>query len=416
MKGLIPILKREYIQRVRSKWFVFGTVLVPALVIGMMVVPIIFESRSQEARRNIALVDETGVLSTLVAPRLEEAGFTVHPVNSGNEEILIQQVSDGEFGGFIVIPPEALTRGLVEYHGESGPGTITGLSIRGIVAQSALEYRLAEAEDRVDYEALFGGGEMDVFLLEGNGGASPEDTPEFMGGFIGAMLLYMVILLYAVAVMRATLEEKTSRVVEILISSVRPSELMLGKILGVGSVGLTQLAVWILFGILSFTLGLPALIAARPGLVDPEFLLQALPGAALSSLFVALFLGGYFIYAALFAAVGAMCSSEEDAQQAQFPVMMLLIPSVMLIPSVIQSPNSTLALVTSMFPFFSPVLMYARAATGAVPAWQIGASLVLLFGGVWVVAWIAGRIYRVGILMQGKRPTLPELWRWVREA
>jgi len=415
MKALIPIIRREYLQRVRSKWFVFGTVLAPLLVIGMMVVPIIFESRNQEARKNIALVDETGVLSDLVTPGLEEAGFTVHPVDSGNEEILIQQVSEGEFGGFIVIPPEALTRGLVEYHGESGPGTITGLSIRGIVAQAALQYRLSGEDDRVDYEALFGGGELNVFLLEGGGGANPEDTPAFLGGFIGGMLLYMTILLYAVAVLRATLEEKTSKIVEILISSVRPSELMLGKILGVGSVGLTQLAVWILFGILSLTLGLPALVAARPDFVDPEFLLQALPGAGLSVLFVALFLGGFFIYAALFAAVGAMCSSEEDAQQAQMPVIMLLVPSVILIMPVIQAPNSTLAVVTSMVPFFSPILLYARVATGAVPAWQIGASLALLFSGVWVVAWVAGRIYRVGILMQGKRPTLPELWRWVRE-
>src|SRR5680860_1412855 len=166
MKGLIPIIRREYLQRVRSKWFVFGTVLAPLLVIGMMVVPLLFESRNQEARKNIALVDETGVLSDLVTPGLEEAGFTVHPMDSGNEEILIQQVSDGEFGGFIVIPPEALTRGLVEYHGESGPGAITGLSIRGIVAQAALQYRLSGEDSGVDYESLFGGGELTVFLLE----------------------------------------------------------------------------------------------------------------------------------------------------------------------------------------------------------------------------------------------------------
>lgn len=416
MKGLIPVMKREYFQRVRSRWFVFGTVLAPVFLIGMMVVPIIFESRNQEARRHIALVDETGVLSTRVASRLEEAGFTVHPVNPGSEQMLVQQVASGEFGGFVVLPPEALTRGRVEYHGESGPGTITGLSIRGIVAQSALEYRLTEADNQLDYAALFGGGELDVILLDSEGVGANEDAPEFLGAFIGAMLLYMVILLYAVAVMRATLEEKTSRVVEILISSIRPSELMLGKILGVGSVGLTQLAVWILFGVLSLTLGLPALVAARPDFVDPEFLLQALPGAGLSALFVALFLGGYFLYAALYAAVGSMCSTEEEAQQAQFPVIMLLVVPIMFMMPIIENPNSPMAIGASMVPFFSPILLYARAATGSVPMWQIAAALTLLFGGVLVVAWLAGRIYRVGILMQGKRPTLPELWRWVREA
>jgi ABC-2 type transport system permease protein len=416
MKGLLAVTKREYLQRVRSKWFIFATVAAPVLMIGMMVVPIIFESRNQEARRNIALVDETGVLAERIAPRLEEAGFRVNTVDPENRSLLEAQVAGGDFGGFIVLPREALTRGRVEYHGESGPGAITGLSIRGIVAQSALEQRLSEAGEDVDYEALFGGGELEVFILEGNGGSNPEDTPEFLGGFIGAMLLYTTILLYAVAVMRATLEEKTSRVVEILVSSIRPSELMLGKILGVGSVGLTQLAIWILFGVLAFTMGLPALLAAQPEMADPEFILQALPGAGLASLFLALFLGGFFLYAAAYASVGAMCSTEEDAQQAQVPVIMLLIPSVALVMPVIQDPNSTLAVATSLFPFFTPVLLYARAATGSVPLWQIVTALVLLFGGVWVMAWVAGRIYRVGILMQGKRPTLPELWRWVREA
>jgi ABC-2 type transport system permease protein len=416
MKGLIPVIKREYLQRVRSKWFIFATIAAPVLMIGAMVLPIVLESRNADARRNIALVDETGVLSPRVASRLEEANFTVHSVDPGNEEILTQQVAEGEFGGFIVIPPEALTRGRVEYHGESGPGTITGLTIRGIVAQSALEHRLSQSGDEVDYEALFGGGELDVFILEGSGGSSPEDTPEFLGGFIGAMLLYMTILLYAVAVMRATLEEKTSRVVEILISSIRPSVLMMGKILGVGSVGLTQLAVWVTCGILALTMGVPALVAARPEFVNPEYLMEALPGLGLSALFMALFLGGFFLYAAIYASVGAMCSSEEDAQQAQVPVIMLLVPSVMLVMPVIQDPNSTLAVVTSMVPFFSPILMYARAATGAVPVWQIWVALVILFLSVWGMAWLAGRIYRVGILMQGKRPTLPELWRWVREA
>jgi ABC-2 type transport system permease protein len=230
------------------------------------------------------------------------------------------------------------------------------------------------------------------------------------------MLLYMTILLYAVAVMRATLEEKTSRVVEILVSSVKPSELMLGKILGVGSVGLTQLAVWVTLGILALTMGMPAIMAAQPDLLDPDTIAQALPGVGLSALFVGLFLGGYFIYSAVYAAVGAMCSTEEEAQQAHLPVMMLLIIPIMFLMPVIENPNSPMAVAASLVPFFSPVLMYARAATGAVPMWQIGTALALLIVGVWVVAWLAGRIYRVGILMQGKRPTLPELWRWVRAA
>jgi len=257
---------------------------------------------------------------------------------------------------------------------------------------------------------------MEVSLLQEGGGGTKEDEPQFIGVFAGTMLLYMVILLYAVAVMRATLEEKTGRIVEILVSSVRPGTLMLGKILGVGSVGLTQLAVWVAFGIVMLTLGLPALVAARPEMADPAFIAGALPGPGLAALFIALFLGGYFLYAAVYAAVGAMCSTEEEAQQAQFPVVMLLVVPVIFLMPIMENPNSTTAVVASFVPFFTPILMYARAGTGLIPLWQVLASLSLLYGAVLVVAWVAGRIYRVGILMQGKRPTLPELWRWVREA
>jgi ABC-2 type transport system permease protein len=191
---------------------------------------------------------------------------------------------------------------------------------------------------------------------------------------------------------------------------------MLGKILGVGSVGLTQLAVWILCGILALTFGVPALMAARPDLADPEAIAQALPGLGLISLFLALFLGGYFLYAALYSAVGAMCSTEEEAQQAQFPVVLFLIAPIIFLMPVMENPHAPFAVIMSMVPFFSPVLLYARAGAAEIPLSQIAASLTLLYLGVWGVAWVAGRIYRVGILMQGKRPTLPELWRWVKEA
>jgi ABC-2 type transport system permease protein len=290
------------------------------------------------------------------------------------------------------------------------------MTIRSAVTRAALEVRLAEAGADVDVDALFAGGSMDLQILAEESSGTAEDEPEFIGVFVGAMLLYMVVLMYAAAVMRSALEEKTGRIVEILISSVRPWELMLGKILGVGSVGLTQLAVWILLGVLALTLGVPALVAARPDLANPEAIAQALPGIGLVALFVALFLGGYFFYAALYAAVGAMCSTEEEAQQAQFPVVIFLVIPVLFLMPVMQDPNGSLAVIMSLVPFFSPVLLYARAGAAAIPGWQIAVSLSFLYLAVWGVAWVAGRIYRVGILMQGKRPTLPELWRWVRQA
>jgi ABC-2 type transport system permease protein len=416
MKILLVVLRREYLQRVRSRWFLVSTFVAPVLFIGIMVVPILFQTGREETRRTVALVDETGLLADRVAPRLEEAGFTVEAAEAGSEDSLRAEALDGKLGGYLVLGQDALSRGHMTYYGSEGPGAIRGMTIRGAVVQSALEVRLAETGTEVDLEALFAGGSMDLRLLREASGGRSEEEPEFIGVFTGAMMLYMVILIYAAAVMRATLEEKTGRIVEILISSIRPSQLMLGKILGVGSVGLTQLAVWVLCGVLALTLGLPALVATRPDLANPEAIAQALPGLGLVVLFVALFLGGYFLYAALYAAVGAMCSTEEEAQQAQFPVVFLLFPPVLLLMPVMESPQAPWAVIMSLVPFFSPVLLYARAGAGAVPLWQIGASLTFLYLGVWGVAWVAGRIYRVGILMQGKRPTLPELWRWVREA
>ena len=416
MRILRAVIRREYLQRVKSKWFLISTFGAPMFFLGVAVVPIIYEMGREESRRSIAVVDETGALADRLEPLLEEAGFSVELAPSGSEDSLRAQALQGDLGGYLVLDETALTRGHMTYYGSQGPGVVRGMTIRGAVVQSALEARLSEAGIEVDLEALFAGGSMDLRILEGEGVGTTEDEPEFVGVFSGALLLYMVVLMYAAAVMRAALEEKTGRVVEILISSVRPWELMLGKIIGVGSVGLTQLAVWILCGVLGITLGLPALVAARPDLVDPEVVAQALPGAGLLVLFVALFLGGYFLYAALYSAVGAMCSSEEEAQQAQFPVLFLLVAPILVLMPVMEAPNALWATIMSMVPFFSPVLLYARAGSGSIPAWQIGASLAFLYLGVWVVAWVAGRIYRVGILMQGKRPTLPELWRWVREA
>jgi ABC-2 type transport system permease protein len=216
--------------------------------------------------------------------------------------------------------------------------------------------------------------------------------------------------------MRATLEEKTNRVAEVIVSSMEPWHLMLGKILGVGAVGLTQMAVWLSMGALAVGAGIPMLLATRPDLVGLESMSDILPGLGLLLLFVGFFTFGFFMYAGLYAAVGAMCSTDEEAQQAQFPVMTFLILPIVFVTQVIEDPLSPLATWLSLFPPFSPVLMWGRVAGGGVPGWQVGLSFLLMGGAVVGVAWVAGRIYKVGILMAGKRPTVPELWRWVREA
>lgn len=418
MNSVFIVIRREYLQRVRSKWFLIATFGFPVLMIGMMILPGFFASRSEETRRTLVVVDETGVLRDRIVPRLEEGGFTVEPLAAagGPEDILIRRVIDGDIGAYLVLDQETLDRGHVLYRGRRGPGTIRGMGIRQAISQTALEVRLAETGSEEGLGDLLSGGELEVQILGDDEGGAGAGEVEFMVGFAGALMLYMVILLYGIAVMRAVLEEKTSRIVEILISTLRPWQLMLGKILGVGSVGLTQLAIWVGMGVLGFTLGLPALMASRPELVDQELLAQATPSMGLVALFGALFFLGYFLYSALYAAVGAMCSAEEEVQQAQMPVTMLMVFSILFMVPCVEDPTGTLATTLSMIPFFTPVLMFARVAAGGVPVWQIAASLVLMVVAIGGVAWVAGRIYKVGILMQGKRPTFPELWRWIREA
>ena len=414
MANVWAVIRREYLQRVRSKWFIVSTVGGPLFMVAITVLPAYFAAKGEAADRKLAVVDRTEVLYDRLAPRMEEAGYDVNrePWSEDIVATLTQRSTDGELGGFLVLDQETLHSGEAVLYGTDRPSPIRRVTLRSAIVQSALEAQLEGSG--VDAASLLGGGELKIELLSSDGAGT--DDPRFLVAYIGAFFLYMVILLYAVSVMRATLEEKTSRVVEIVISSMKPWHLMLGKILGVGAVGMTQMAVWAASGVLLASAGLPALMAARPEMSGLSQISSVLPGIGLLLLFLGFFILGFFMFSGLYAAVGAMCSTEEEAQQAQFPVIMLLIVPILFVMNVIQNPNTPLSVGLSLVPFFSPVLMWARVAGGGVPAWQIALSFLLMGLAVVAVAWVAGRIYKVGILMAGKRPTLPELWRWVKEA
>jgi ABC-2 type transport system permease protein len=408
------VIRREYLQRVRSKWFIAATVGGPLLMTGITVVPAYFASQGERASRDIAVVDGTNVLYERVAPKLEESGFTVHEERWRADVVteLRQAATEGSIGGFVMLDELTLETGEAVLYTTNRPSTIRQVTMRGSIARAALEFQLEQRG--VDADAMLSGGELRIEMLTAEG--SDMDEPQFVVAYIGAFFLYMVILLYAVAVMRATLEEKTNRIVEVIISAMRPWHLMLGKILGVGAVSMTQLLIWIGAGVLLFALGLPMLIAASPDLANLSQIREVLPGPGLLALFVGYFVFGFFMYSGLYAAVGAMCNSDEEAQQAQFPLIMLLVVPIIMVTNVIENPMTPLATGLSLFPLFSPILMWARVSGGGVPAWQIGLSFVLMAFAVVGIAWVAGRIYKVGILMAGKRPTLPELVRWIREA
>jgi ABC-2 type transport system permease protein len=408
------VIRREYLQRVRSKWFVAATVGGPLFMSAMIVVPAYFASQGSRDAREVAVVDGTGVLYERLAPQLAEGGWDVREerwrVNVVTE--LREAADNNLLGGFLLLDELTLETGEAILYTKDRPSAIRQVTLRSTISRAALEYQLEQ--QGVDADAMLSGGELRIEMLSEEG-ADIED-PEFVVAYIGAFLLYMVIMLYAVAVMRATLEEKTNRIVEVIISSMKPWHLMLGKILGVGAVSMTQMGIWLLSGVLMFTMGLPMLISARPEMASMAEVIEFLPGFGLLALFVGYFVFGFFMYSGLYAAVGAMCNSDEEAQQAQWPILMLLIIPIVMVTNVIGNPNSTMAITLSLVPLFSPILMWGRVAGGGVPAWQIGLSFVLMLFAIFAIAWVAGRIYKVGILMAGKRPTLPELLRWIREA
>ncbi len=231
-----------------------------------------------------------------------------------------------------------------------------------------------------------------------------------------AILLFMAILLYGVNVMSSVLEEKTTRIIEVLVSSVRPFQLMLGKILGAGSVSFFQFVIWGVSArvLLSLRGPIARALGADPASVQ-TMSLPHIPATTLA-VFIAFFLGGFLLYSAMFAAVGAMSSNEQEARQAQQPVTYLLMISYLSILGLTNDPSSTFARTLSLVPFTTPIATPVRWTAGSMPTWELVTSLAILAIAIVGVTWVAARIYRVGILMTGKRPNLKELVRWVRTA
>jgi len=422
MTALVAVLRREYMERVRSRAFLIGTAALPVLVTLFVLVPTLLGGREESRPGPFLLVDRTGVLGPEVASALGEAGVPVTLESSPlTPEEVDQSVRGGGFEGAILLDEDALSAGRFQYRASSAPLPPLAFALQGAVSRAALRHRLeegggarAEGEEAggEGLETLLRGGILAFQPLGGEGVTAPDREAGARAGFVGAFLLYMVLVLYGTTVLRAVLEEKSGRMVEIVLSTIRPRDLMLGKILGVGAVGLTQILAWIAVGWLLFRLP-PALLplaSARAALAG-----GALPPLRLLPLLVAFFVLGYLLYAALYAAAGAVCAREEEAQQAQLPITFLQMIPVLVLAPLMADPDWSTGRVLALIPVFAPVLQFARAAAGAARAWEIGLSLGLLAVAIPLTAAAAGRIYRAGILIQGKRPGLGELWRMIRE-
>ncbi len=419
MNKTLLIAKSEYLRRLRSKWFLVATLLVPVLGLAVFLVPILAFSNDDVA--HVALIDETGQLA---APLAEAVGDAIElDVAEVPLDTLRRRVLDGDVDGALVLPA-GLVRGadVATYYAKGGLDS--NGTLRAAVAEAVRRARAEAAGASPSAVAAF---RSDVPFTRVTVSEDGDGGDDAVGRFIVAnflsLLSYIAILIYGMLVMRGVIEEKANRIVEVIASSVRPFQLMMGKVLGIGTVGLTQFVVWagLMYG-LSRAVE-PLLVSLAPAGAPPpsaipfDFDMAArvlTPGLLVA--FVFFFVGGYLLYSSLFAAVGSAVDQEADAQSLQLPVILPIMLPMLFLSVVANDPDSTLALVTSLFPLTSPILMVVRMAVTDVPVWQVLLSMVLLVASFVGVIALASRIYRVGILMYGKKATLGDLWRWLRTA
>ncbi|MBX5478233.1 MAG: ABC transporter permease [Pyrinomonas methylaliphatogenes] len=432
MRGKLgPIIRREYLERVRNKLFIFMTFIGPLLLIGFALVPaFIFKLDAGEAKR-VVVVDETGKLFARVRDELEhgrrdetrddalhqeprnvmryrviDAGAL--PPDEARRE-LNERVRKGEVDFYVVLPKDILTNGRAEIYGRNLSDVFSVEDIQRALNDAVIAQRMLDA--RIDPQLITRLSDR-VHLNVTRVSERGEETDSGIGffvAFITGFLIYMTIILHGQAVLSAVVEEKTTRIVEVLLSSVRAFDLMMGKLIGVSLVALTQYAVWGLALLLFSLYGVSALAAS-----GIRFKLPSIAPSVVIYFFL-FFIVGFFIYATLYALIGAMVTTTQEGGQIAMPVVFLLIIGFYLVFPIMRSPNSTFATLISLVPFFSPILMPVRLVTEAPPAWETLLSLLLSGACAVGLVWVAARVYRVGILMYGKRATIPEVWRWIRQ-
>jgi len=418
MRKVWLIIKREYITRVKSKGFVFGTVAVPVLSVGIIGFSIFLATRLTDRTVRLAIIDNVGGLSNAVAagldaklpngkPEFEVAKSMVKPASEESvRKDLRAEIRNDSLDAYLVVNEG----GKAEFHTKN-PSDYTQVepvtrAVHQAVLASRLQARGVRVNDIGDVTRS-----LDVKIVKiTKYGESEEYLQSMITAICLATLLYTALIMYGVITMRSVLEEKTSRIIEILIAAVRPFQLLTGKVLGVAGVAFTQYLIWIASAALLGTYGAVMVNSVRPTADFPHIHLS--PGLVIYP--AVYFVLGYLLYATVFAAVGAAVSSEQDAQQMQMVVMLPLIFSFVMFNMVIRDPNGHTVVLLSEIPFFSPIMMVLRIAVETPPWWQIGLSFLLLALTTTCVAYVSARIYRVGILMYGKRPSVVELLRWVK--
>ena len=444
MNKSILILKREYLTRVKKKSFIITTLLMPVFMAALMVLPTYLAMMDDKEERTIAVYDPT----SLILDRLESDEFTkYHFIPKQEFQEISKDFKSDNYYAVLYIPENILTTNRAEMISDKQitfdvknsitnriENIIEGEKRKKVVDETGvpdLEKKLAATKTNIKIETI---------KLGEEGEAVKSSTEIAMAiGYVAGFLIYMFVFIYGTMVMRGVMEEKSNRIVEVIISSVKPFQLLFGKIVGIGLVGLTQIAIWIILGIAIAT-GMAAFIGntsvetavqaqsimSSPGMeqvassapVKENITLEILHMIGNLNIPLILFglffyfICGFLLYASLQGAIGSAVDSDEDAQQMMLPVMMPLIFSIIILFAVAKNPEGSLAFWASMIPLTSPVIMVARIPFG-VPAWQIILSMIIMLGTILGTIWMAGKIYRTGILMYGKKVNLKEIVKWL---
>jgi ABC-2 type transport system permease protein len=410
LRDALVIARREFAERARSKWFLAITLLGPIGIAALIVVPALLIGNPAGTR--VEIVDGTGVLAEPLSTALTAAQWKPAIVAPDTPDAVeMARIRNRKINGFLAIPKDALDGGKIVYRGDNGSNQIVqamlGEMVR-LVVQAKRGKRAGVPDDKlaeIIKPARFEPQQTNGKTEATSGGLA------FWIGYALAYVLFSVIAVYAVAVMRSVVQEKTTRVMELMVATVKPRSLMTGKILGVGGAGLVQVAAWLVIAALTLAYRDPIL-----GVFGVSAGKVPLPSLTVDVIAIALgfFVLGFFFYASMYAAVGAMVSTEQDTQQVQMPITLLLLLGLVSITSVSSDPRGTGATIMTMIPFWSPLLMPIRYVLGGATGLDVVISLGILLGSTVLVARAAAKIYRTGVLMYGKRPTLQELVRWLR--
>lgn len=423
MNKLFLIIKREYLSRVRKKSFIIMTLLTPLFMIGVFVVPILLASSSED-KTTIAIIDNNKFNEFRLTSNLNLEYTYLNELNLEQHKTTLIETYD-----FLLHIPEIDSIQQIESSIEVYSINQMSLSIKQNVENQIDKkltniYLLQSGINPDQIKKSQSKSRIKTYVVDEQGENTKGNSEASFGiGLVGGFLIYIFIFMYGTMVMRSVIEEKTNRIVEIIISSVKPFELMLGKIISVALVGLSQFAMWIILGFV-FLLIANGFIStdidvtnlnANEAVLSSEIgsSLMALPIKSLIFVFLIYFLGGYLLYGSLFAAIGSASDQETDSQQFIVPITIPLIVSFVLVQVVIDNPHGGLAYWLSMIPFTSPIIMIARIPFG-VPLHELLLSISLLIGGFLLTTWVAAKIYRVGILMYGKKISYKELWKWLK--